>query len=115
MPEAIEGLRRRFTEDLPGQPWVVFGHLADSNIHVNMMPESSLPDARKRIEKVVYGVVKDLKGSISAEHGIGCLKAPYLGLSRTPDEIELMVAIKRTFDPNGILSPGRVFAKDNNE
>ena len=115
MPEAIEGLRRRCTEDFPGQPWVVCGHLADSNIHVNMMPESSLPDARKRIEKVVYGVVKDLKGSISAEHGIGCLKAPYLGLSRTPDEIELMVAIKRTFDPNGILSPGRVFAKDNNE
>ncbi len=74
------------------------------------MPDPSLPDARKRIEAVVDGVVKDLGGSISAEHGIGRLKAPYLGLSRTCEELELMMAIKRMFDPNGILNPGRIFA-----
>jgi FAD/FMN-containing dehydrogenase len=110
MPEAIDALRDRFAQALPDQPWVVFGHLADSNIHVNMMPDPSLIDARKRIEAVVYGVVEDLGGSVSAEHGIGRLKAPYLRLSRTPEELEIMVEIKRTFDPNGILSPGRVFA-----
>lgn len=110
MPEAIDALRDRFAQALPDQPWVVFGHLADSNIHVNMMPDPSLADVRKQIEAVVYGVVKDLGGSVSAEHGIGRLKAPYLGLSRTREELEVMVAIKRTFDPNGILSPGRIFA-----
>jgi FAD/FMN-containing dehydrogenase len=108
MPEAVDALRRRFAAVLPGQPWVVFGHLADSNIHVNMMPDPALPDIRKRIEAEVYGVVGDLRGSVSAEHGIGRLKAPYLGLSRTSEELGLMSAIKRTFDPNGILSPGRV-------
>ena len=110
MPEAVETLRRRFAEVLPDQPWVVFGHLADSNIHVNMMPAPDVPDARKRIEAVVYGVVSDLSGSVSAEHGIGRLKAPYLALSRSPEELEIMAALKKTFDPNGILSPGRIFS-----
>ena len=110
MGAAVAALRDRFAATLPGQPWVVFGHLADSNIHVNMMPDPALPDARRRIEAVVYGVVGDLSGSVSAEHGIGRLKAPYLGLSRTPEEIDLMRGIRRLFDPNGILSPGRVLA-----
>jgi FAD/FMN-containing dehydrogenase len=110
MGDAVALLRERFATVMPGQAWVVFGHLADSNIHVNMMPEPSVHDARKRIEAIVYGVVSELSGSVSAEHGIGRLKAPYLGLSRTREEIEVMEGIKRLFDPNGILSPGRVFA-----
>lgn len=51
----------------------------------------------------------DFGGSVSAEHGIGRLKAPYLGLSRSRAELDLMRAIKRQLDPGGILSPGRIF------
>jgi FAD/FMN-containing dehydrogenase len=76
-----------------------------------MMPDRATPDARKRIEAVVYDVVRLLGGSISAEHGIGRMKAPYLPLSRTAEELQLMAEIKRTFDPHGILSPGRILAE----
>ena len=52
--------------------------------------------------------MKKHAGSISAEHGIGLLKKPYLGYSRSPDEMVLMRSIKRAIDPNGIMNPGKV-------
>lgn len=110
MGAAVALLREGFAAALPGQPWVVFGHLADSSIHVKMTPAPSIPDARPRIGTIVHGVVGDLSGSVSAEHGIGRLEAAHLGLSRTLEQIELMRGIKRLFDPNSILSPGRVLA-----
>jgi len=57
---------------------------------------------------VVYGLVRDFGGTVSAEHGIGLLKRPYLGHSRTADEIALMRTLKRALDPKGILNPGKV-------
>lgn len=105
MAAAVDQLRARITARFPGQPWVVFGHLADCNLHVNLMATA---DHRKAIEDTVYGVVADFAGSVSAEHGIGRLKAPYLALTRSPAEIQLMAGIKALLDPRGILSPGRV-------
>jgi FAD/FMN-containing dehydrogenase len=75
---------------------------------VNVLPEPSGPETRKRVERIVYGVVGELGGSVSAEHGIGRMKAPYLHLTRSPEELRLMAEIKRALDPKGILSPGRV-------
>lgn len=63
---------------------------------------------RKKVEKLVYGVVSELGGSISAEHGIGRAKASYLHLTRSSEELQLMAEIKKTLDPKNILSPGRV-------
>ena len=108
MEDAVGRLRTRVETEFPGTPWVVFGHLADSNIHVNLMPEPGDTETRKRVEKLVYGVVEDLGGSVSAEHGIGRMKAPYLPLSRSAAELQLMAAIKKACDPKNILSPGRV-------
>lgn len=108
MGAAVELLRSRIEAQFPGAAWVVFGHLADSNIHVNVMAEPVGEATRKRVEELVYGVVGELGGSISAEHGIGRMKAPYLHLSRSPEELHLMAQIKNALDPKNILSPGRV-------
>lgn len=110
MADAVATLRARLNEAFPGVPWVVFGHLADSNLHVNVMPDDRSDSTRRQVEETVYGVVSEFAGSVSAEHGIGRLKAPYLALSRSPAELDLMRAIKRQLDPKGILNPGRIFA-----
>jgi FAD/FMN-containing dehydrogenase len=112
MGKAVELLRARIEAAFPGAVWVVFGHLADSNVHVNVMPEPSGPATRKRVESIVYGIVGELGGSVSAEHGIGRMKAPYLHFTRSPEELRLMAEIKRALDPKGILSPGRVLLPD---
>lgn len=107
---AVETLRKRLNNTFHEAPWVVFGHLADSNLHVNVMADPSQPDLRKRVEAVVYGVTSDFDGSVSAEHGIGRMKAPYLHLTRSASELDLMAEIKQLFDPDGILSPGRILS-----
>lgn len=109
---AVAALRDRVEQAFPGAAWVVFGHLADCNLHINIMAAPEGAETRLRAEKLVYGLVGDFGGSVSAEHGIGRTKAPYLHLSRTPEELRLMADIKRALDPKGILSPGRVLTGD---
>ena len=64
----------------------------------------------EEFEKLVYGITGEFGGSISAEHGIGILKKPYLKMSRTAEEIETMRTLKRAMDPNNILNPGRIIS-----
>jgi FAD/FMN-containing dehydrogenase len=71
------------------------------------MSDHSVPALE--IEEAVYRIVSARRGSISAEHGIGSLKKDFLHLSRSPEEIKLMRAIKQAMDPNGILNPGKIF------
>lgn len=108
MPEAIAELRRQMPAIVDGIIWVVFGHVADSNLHVNAMPPVYDQKIKLAIEKVVYDLTSSLGGSVSAEHGIGRAKKPYLGLTRSPPELALMATIKSALDPAGILNPGRV-------
>jgi FAD/FMN-containing dehydrogenase len=82
---------------------LVFGHLADGNLHVEVLgPE---PDD-ERADEVVLRCVADHAGSVTAEHGIGRAKAAYLGLTRSPAEIAAMRAVKSALDPRGLLNPG---------
>ena len=60
------------------------------------------------VNKHVYGLIQEMSGSISAEHGVGMIKKPYLGYSRSPEEIELLKGIKKVFDPKNILNPGKL-------
>lgn len=87
---------------------IVFGHAGDGNLHVNAKYPPTA-DRYEEISNLVYGITGDFAGSISAEHGIGMLKRPYLGLSRTAEEIETMRTLKRALDPHHILNPGRIF------
>jgi FAD/FMN-containing dehydrogenase len=57
----------------------------------------------------VYALVRQWQGSVSAEHGIGVLKRPYLGYSRSEDEVAVMRVLKRALDPHQILNPGKIF------
>ena len=87
-----------------------FGHVGDGNIHVLVGPiPNNDKDIEQSIEKSFYEITQDLNGSISAEHGIGLHKKPWLHYSRTKAEITLMRSLKKTLDPNNILNPGKVF------
>jgi FAD/FMN-containing dehydrogenase len=86
----------------PGARVVTFGHVADGNVHVNIVPDAP---ADGRHEDALFEFVADLGGSISAEHGIGALKAKWLGLARTAAEQALFKRIRAAFDPAGILNP----------
>tara|TARA_Y100000591_G_scaffold317450_1_gene327173 strand:+ start:757 stop:1833 length:1077 start_codon:yes stop_codon:yes gene_type:complete len=97
IPEIISEVDRRATA-------VMFGHLGDGNVHVNVLGDDGLePD--NEVESAVLGYVAQLGGSISAEHGIGTAKKEFLHLNRSGQEIAIFRAIKSSFDPKGILSP----------
>jgi len=88
-----------------------FGHAGDGNIHVNVMVDGNNEDEVKRGYKAVeeiFKLVVDLGGTLSGEHGIGISKAPFMKLAFSEAELELFRKIKKAFDPNGILNPGKM-------
>jgi FAD/FMN-containing dehydrogenase len=94
--------------EFPGIHVSVFGHVADSNIHLCISAGPIDTATEHRIDTIVYDHVRKYQGSISAEHGIGVLKRDYLPYSRSPEELELMRRIKQALDPHWILNPGKV-------
>jgi FAD/FMN-containing dehydrogenase len=113
VPEFIARANQLVELMIPGARPVPFGHLGDGNIHYNV----SQPVAMDRdvflanweaLNAAVHEIVLDLKGSISAEHGIGRLKRDLLPHAKQAIELELMRKIKSAFDPNGILNPGKL-------
>jgi FAD/FMN-containing dehydrogenase len=90
---------------------IVFGHLGDGNLHFNfMLPPGGedLLDRWDEIAAAVYKVVREFRGTISAEHGIGVMKRAELAKSKSPEEIALMRLLKHTLDPKNILNPGKL-------
>ena len=105
--EFVERLKKDYRLRIP-----CFGHAGDGNIHVNIMVPAGDDDAMRRAheaERVLFEGVVALEGSISGEHGIGFVKAKYLSLELDPPTIEIMKAVKRAFDPQGLLNPGKIF------
>lgn len=101
--EVVERLQREW----PAYRRFVFGHLGDGNLHfVCAGPPSA--EARHGIERCVYEPLVARGGSVSAEHGIGLEKQPWLDLCRSPAEVALMRKLKQALDPNNVLNPGRV-------
>lgn len=90
---------------------LTYGHAGDGNVHVNFLwdDDAELPRVKEAIERM-FREVLSLRGTISGEHGIGVLKAPYLGLEQGRELIELQRRIKQVFDAEGLLNPGKVFA-----
>jgi FAD/FMN-containing dehydrogenase len=86
----------------------VYGHIGDGNIHLSAWAGGTQEQVAHEMDEIVYGEVRRIGGSISAEHGIGSLKRAYLGHSRSVAEIDVMRRIKTALDPKGILNPGKV-------
>ncbi len=101
-------------EHYPEFEVIWFGHIGDGNLHLNILAPDDMDYAEfvKACEKVnplIFEVLQELGGSISAEHGVGLLKKPYLNFTRTDAEISYMKGIKATFDPNNIMNSGKLF------
>jgi len=110
MEEYVADIRHALAERWPRSTLVVFGHLGDGNLHVIAGVGDASAEARHTVESIVYGALRERGGSISAEHGIGLEKRPYLGWSRGVEEIALMRRLKQMLDPANILNPGKVLA-----
>ena len=107
--EAGPALESRF----PGAEVICFGHLGDGNLHYNaFIPGRARSDAFAReahdVTDLVYDLVQRYGGSFSAEHGIGLAKVEELKRYKNPVELDLMRAIKRLLDPQGLMNPGKV-------
>lgn len=87
---------------------VGYGHVGDSNLHLNVTTKEYNSETYNLIEPFIYEWVARQRGSISAEHGIGFKKPQFLHLSKSNDSIDQMKKMKTVFDPKGILNPYKV-------
>ena len=113
VPALLADVEALVSDAYPDFEIVWFGHIGDGNVHLNILKPDSLSqeDFQARcgpVSEGVFALVRKYGGSISAEHGVGLLKKPYLRYSRSDAEIALMAGIKRVFDPAGILNPGKL-------
>ena len=85
-----------------------FGHAGDGNIHVNVMIDVSQIDEGHKCIEEIFQMVVDMGGTLSGEHGIGTSKAPFMGIAFNDEELNMFKDIKKSFDPNNILNPGKM-------
>ena len=113
IPAFIERAGHWVRDHVPDGRLVAYGHVGDGNLHFNINQASAAGRAAflargEAVKRAIHDLVREFDGSISAEHGIGRLKVAELERYAPPVELELMHAVKRAFDPNGILNPGKV-------
>jgi FAD/FMN-containing dehydrogenase len=106
-----QALRERLHARWPQSRVILFGHIGDGNIHIVVGVDPERADMRRQLDEAVFGLLAEHEGSVSAEHGIGVDKRPYLALSRSPVELDLMRRLKQSLDPGGVLNPGKVIAE----
>jgi FAD/FMN-containing dehydrogenase len=102
LAELVDRLPDAVADAAPAALLLIFGHLAEANLHVNVLRA----DDSEKVTVAVLSLVAHLGGSISSEHGVGRAKAQWLRLSRSETEIEVMRSVKAAFDPLGLLNPG---------
>jgi len=112
MEDYLAEVEDRLSRDWSEHKLWVFGHMGDNNLHLVTTVADAGPETRARVEQTIYGPLERIGGSVSAEHGIGLEKKPWLRYSRSAAEIEVMRRLKRALDPHGILNPGKVFDLD---
>ncbi|ARN75403.1 FAD-binding oxidoreductase [Oceanicoccus sagamiensis] len=105
----LTAAEQRLKQQWPDMQWAVFGHLGDGNIHIIAGIGSDDPEQRYQFDDLLYQGLDKIGGSVSAEHGIGTEKKPFLHYSRSPEELALMKVLKQALDPQNILNPGKVF------
>jgi len=109
----IEAATKAVSERLPGIRPVPFGHIGDGNVHFNLsqpkgMDKGAFLNLWSEMNAIVHGIVREMGGSISAEHGVGQLKRDEIAATKSPVEMGVMRTLKNALDPKGILNPGKV-------
>jgi FAD/FMN-containing dehydrogenase len=117
VPPFLHDMQTLLTQEYPQFDVVWFGHIGDGNLHINVLQPKDLDDSTfiaqcEHVTKLLAATLHRHGGSISAEHGIGLVKRAYLESTRSPAEILLMKGVRKVFDPNGILNPGKLFTQD---
>jgi FAD/FMN-containing dehydrogenase len=113
MVDYTEEIDQRLKIEVPGVESVVFGHIADGNLHIFVLPSSGEAyleaEEHEQANRIIYSCLQSFGGSVSAEHGIGLEKMAWLNINRSEAEMNLMRAIKSAVDPKQLLNPGKVF------
>ena len=113
IPQFLEQAEQLILKEYPNSRIIDFGHLGDGNLHYNIAAPVGV-DAdlfmknKNHINELIHGLVNEMQGSISAEHGIGSAKAKELKLYKSQIELQMMKAIKFALDPTGIFNPGKI-------
>lgn len=115
LPKFLDGVTQVVHSAYPDFEVCWYGHIGDGNLHLNILKPQKLSISEfyeqcNKISPRIFELVRDADGSISAEHGVGTLKRDYLPYSRAPEQIELMRGLKRLFDPDGVMNPGKLLA-----
>ena len=114
VPSFIADIEAVVTANYPDFEICWFGHIGDGNLHLNILKPEALSKEDffakcQTVNDLVFQTVQKYGGSVSAEHGVGMTKKPYLTYTRSETEIDYMREIKKVFDPNSIMNRGKVF------
>ncbi len=117
VPQFLEQVDELVGKAYPDFEIIWFGHIGDGNVHLNILKPEAMAAAEffaecGKVSKWVFEIVQKHGGSVSAEHGVGLLKKPYLSYSRSETELQFMKAIKQVFDPKRVMNPGKIFDLD---
>lgn len=113
VPEFVSELDHVLSRAYPNWTVVWFGHIGDGNLHINILRPNGMSKEDfvrecQKVDQLVFETTQKFLGSISAEHGVGLTKKPFLHFARSEDEIQIMRQIKSVFDPLNIINPGKI-------
>jgi glycolate oxidase subunit GlcD len=113
VPPFLREIEEIVTREYPNFEIIWFGHIGDGNLHLNILKPDDLAkeiffEQCAKVSTWVFEIVEKYQGSVSAEHGVGMTKKPYLEYTRSAAEIGYMRAVKAAFDPNNIMNPGKL-------
>jgi glycolate oxidase subunit GlcD len=114
VPAFLNELDGLLKKEYPTWEVVWFGHIGDGNLHINILrpqgvTKEDFVQSCQKVDRIIFATVQKYSGSISAEHGVGLTKKPFLNFTRSQAEIEILKGIKKVFDPHLIINPGKVF------
>jgi len=117
VPPFLREIEEVVTREYPDFEIIWFGHIGDGNLHLNILKPEDLAKEEffekcAKVSTWVFEIVEKYQGSVSAEHGVGMTKKPYLEYTRSAEEIAYMRAVKAAFDPNNIMNPGKLIDMD---
>ena len=109
MPRFVAEATRAIEGDFPGARMIFYGHAGDGNLHLIVNIGDDTPAHERAVDALVYAAVHSVGGSIAAEHGVGTTRVPFLGMTRSDTELQLLRRLKDALDPQRVLNPGKLF------